>query len=330
LNGKSIKTNNGKISDEKIVINAGYPGGYHVPVTCWHYKHDNSNLSFAFGFYSNFTENDLMCLVGKEENIRARGIGASVQFNSDKSVKLSATNSDFDFYHGGNITVRYAVKREVVANLINELVPDIAKKFLIHGKESWPVFIGSTNNMTEFIDNLFLYVYAIEQVKRKLRGKKLLPPLDVTNTEKMKEKNKSGKTGKGQGFSSDSMYNSTIENYAMQKAIKFYENMGYRVKDVSKNESYDLHCEKYGKELFVEVKGTSGQANSIIMTSNEVKVALNNYHKYDLFIVTNIIYHESNDKSVKSYCSGGKIVRYKQWKPDEDKLIPLSYKVIIG
>lgn len=79
---------------------------------------------------------------------------------------------------------------------------------------------------------------------------------------------------KGQGYQTSPVLRKKIEDHAMASSMKYFDSQDYTVEDVSKKRSYDLHCTKNGKELFVEVKGTQSPGNSIILTNNEVELAM--------------------------------------------------------
>ncbi len=67
-----------------------------------------------------------------------------------------------------------------------------------------------------------------------------------------------GKRHSGQAYSTNPDIRRAIELYAMQKAIAFYEEQGWRVSDVSLTHSYDLLCtSKTGEKLHIEVKAGS-------------------------------------------------------------------------
>lgn len=71
----------------------------------------------------------------------------------------------------------------------------------------------------------------------------------------------------GQGFQTSSAARQVIESAAMQRAIKYYENYGWNVEDVSLKQSFDLMCSKPGEQdLHVEVKGTTGDGMRILLT----------------------------------------------------------------
>jgi hypothetical protein len=113
----------------------------------------------------------------------------------------------------------------------------------------------------------------------------------------------------GQGFKIDPKLRKEIEKYSVKKAITYYKQKGYSVKDVGAYKSFDLECTKRKKILRVEVKGTQTTGDSIILTRNEVRNAKN--HNTALYILhsikvkklgRNIAYH----REFKGYLIRGK------------------------
>ena len=79
-----------------------------------------------------------------------------------------------------------------------------------------------------------------------------------------------------------------IENEAMERAKEHFENLGYKVIDVSKEDKgWDFEVSKDGEELYVEVKGLSGENVNIELTPNEYEKMQNNKDKYRIFVLTN-------------------------------------------
>lgn len=131
--------------------------------------------------------------------------------------------------------------------------------------------------------------------------------------------------GKGQGFEITPELRKQIEEYSVSKAIQYFQEQGFSVKNVGTTKSYDLDCFKDGDTLRVEVKRTQTDDNNIILTPNEVKNAKK--HKTALYILHSI---NVNMFRKKYKLSGGidKIVN--PWKIDKQgKLKPLSYMYIL-
>jgi hypothetical protein len=59
----------------------------------------------------------------------------------------------------------------------------------------------------------------------------------------------------------------------MAWAEKRLEKLGYEPKDVHRNKPYDFLCNVSGSALYVEVKGTQDNGDSVSLSPNEVKHA---------------------------------------------------------
>ncbi|MBK8222839.1 MAG: DUF3883 domain-containing protein [Candidatus Obscuribacter sp.] len=134
--------------------------------------------------------------------------------------------------------------------------------------------------------------------------------------------------GKSEGpaFQRDILKRRAIEEYAMSLAFEYYqERFGTgsgTVTDVSKFSPFDLLCvDSDGCETRVEVKGTTGKGEQVILTRNEVENA-RNYPAVDLFIVCNILLVEE-DGVYKP--TGGDVRVARRWSPSDDNLEALSY-----
>ena len=56
-----------------------------------------------------------------------------------------------------------------------------------------------------------------------------------------------------------------------------YEAKGWVVKDTSANRPYDFECTRGDEHLYVEVKGTTSDGRSIVLTKNEVDLHLDEH-----------------------------------------------------
>tara|TARA_B100000700_G_C14871684_1_gene773726 strand:- start:534 stop:1082 length:549 start_codon:yes stop_codon:yes gene_type:complete len=152
---------------------------------------------------------------------------------------------------------------------------------------------------------------------------------DVENFEENKSetlddiKNKPRKKS-GQGFGLSPKERKAIENYAMEYVVKKFKNENWSVTDVSsrRDKGYDLNLRKDGKELFCEVKGTTGTDSRVIITKNELSRARENYPKFILCIVSGIWLDRSKNPPATSL---GKLTELNPWKIDDEKLEPLTY-----
>ena len=129
--------------------------------------------------------------------------------------------------------------------------------------------------------------------------------------------------GNRQGYTSCPACRRAVETRAMELATAFYEGDGYVVSDVSRYKSYDLECTKPGTVVHVEVKGTTGNGERILLTRNEVIHAME-FPGAALLVVNKI----ERTHSVSGTCqaSSGEISEHLHpWDIDQGSLEPLAY-----
>lgn len=125
----------------------------------------------------------------------------------------------------------------------------------------------------------------------------------------------------GQGFRVTPEQRRKIEDFAVKKATKHFEALGYAVKNVGRSRSYDLDCRKGTGVLRVEVKGTQTDGASVILTPNEVSNAKK--HTTALFLLHSIKFLRIGTSAIPT---GGKARVLNPWKIDtHGTLQPLSY-----
>ena len=134
--------------------------------------------------------------------------------------------------------------------------------------------------------------------------------------------------GGGQGFLVSQAVRKTVEEYAVSWAIRHYRTLGWAVEDVGAIESYDLRCTRGTEELHVEVKGTTGIGESVILTRNELLHALEWHPNVDLFVVTEICVE--GRESDHPIASGGIAHVCRKWRPAEEALTPVGYDYATG
>lgn len=127
----------------------------------------------------------------------------------------------------------------------------------------------------------------------------------------------------GQGIRLDSKQRIAIERHAQQIAEDHFISRGYEVKDVSRTQSYDLYCVKDSAELRVEVKGTTGIAESVFVTANEVEHARQYPESTVLFVVERIVLNSQYDLPL---ASGGEVKSYFPWNPLDVDLKAIQYR----
>lgn len=91
-------------------------------------------------------------------------------------------------------------------------------------------------------------------------------------------------TGQGRGLTAPERR--AVELHAMAIARAHFGS--WDIRDVSGSESYDLLCLRGAEELRVEVKGTTGDGGSVLLTRNEVDHARDRYPHVALVVVSGI------------------------------------------
>ena len=85
----------------------------------------------------------------------------------------------------------------------------------------------------------------------------------------------------------DPEHNSKVEKVAVKVVWKYYEDLGYSLTSVEKdNVGWDLEASQNKIKLRIEVKGLSGNNPSIELSPNEFKAFSENHQHYRLAIVT--------------------------------------------
>ena len=136
--------------------------------------------------------------------------------------------------------------------------------------------------------------------------------------------NVSSTVNSGQGFGLSQPERKAVELRAMKLATKLYEDLGWEVNDVSLHESFDLYAKKGDQVRFIEVKGTTGQGDSIILTHGEVVQIGKNKRESALVLVSGIILET---KYGKCYADGGVVALHQDpWTLIKENLNPTQYR----
>lgn len=135
------------------------------------------------------------------------------------------------------------------------------------------------------------------------------------------EKDMENALGGGQGFGLSAAENRAVEDHAMKAAARYFEGKGYAVKDTHTNQSYDFLCTRSGRKWFVEVKGTTGRPDKVLLTANEVRHALEHPDRTILFVVYGIHLDKQTHKT-----TGGTLWAIKPWCPESQALEATAYR----
>jgi hypothetical protein len=130
----------------------------------------------------------------------------------------------------------------------------------------------------------------------------------------------------GQGFGLPAGARRAVELRAMTVAKEYLATTWQSVTDVSANESYDLRCDHGGAVLFVEVKGTTGTGESILLTANEVALAAREAPRTALLVVHSI---ELLEDPTGWRAEGGNLRITQPWIPNSLQLTPLTFRYVL-
>ena len=149
-------------------------------------------------------------------------------------------------------------------------------------------------------------------------------PSDAVRVPQISVKKENSNRKSTKGFIRDTKKKELVELHAMKKAYEHYSDLGYEVEDCSglRNLGYDYRCSKGTEIIEVEVKGTTLDGSTVLLTRNEVDNARTTANRADLFIVhsQDILVNEG-DYSVLS----SSINLIENWNPKEEDLESLSY-----
>ena len=117
-----------------------------------------------------------------------------------------------------------------------------------------------------------------------------------------------------------------VEKYGVEMAIRYLsENSFSDIEDVGDYESFDIKANKAGVSFIFEVKGTTGDGSSVILTRNEVSVQGQAFPNNGLILVKNI--ELKRGEVLSTY--GGELIFNSPWEIEPDKLKPISYDYIL-
>jgi hypothetical protein len=128
-----------------------------------------------------------------------------------------------------------------------------------------------------------------------------------------------------QGLGLTAAERKAVERRAMTVAVEHLELEGYRCRDTSTTESFDILAKKGSDELKVEVKGTTSDlCDSVLMTRNEVELHQAEKGATGLLIVSGIRLARDGDKPT---ASGGELEALIPWNIDEWRSEPIAFQV---
>ncbi len=154
----------------------------------------------------------------------------------------------------------------------------------------------------------------------KASADKLRDYLDLPQNSEIQEESSGNVAAGSAGIQDDPEKKRITENYAVSKAKEYYLHQEFSVEEYGK--PFDLLCQKKELVVHVEVKGSTGNADTVILTRNEVKDARENAWRSDLFIVRNILLQRNGDTWEPS---GGEVFVLEGWAPNDEDLDPREF-----
>ena len=138
----------------------------------------------------------------------------------------------------------------------------------------------------------------------------------------------SGRSAKAvsQGFGLSGPERRAVELRAMKVASDWLSIEGYRVSDVSATDSCDYLAVKDRIKTYVEVKGTTGRGEAVILTKNEVALHQARYPHTMLMIVSGI---KLDKKISPPVATEGRLRVVSPWEISDAHLTALSYQYVV-
>lgn len=127
----------------------------------------------------------------------------------------------------------------------------------------------------------------------------------------------------GSGYVADSVLRSAIEWRAVNVATETYVALGYAVEYTGATQPYDLEVSVDDEVRRVEVKGSSGSADSVELTIGEVRNSRDKIPT-DLMVVDGIQWRRESDGSINA--SGGEIRWWPDWAAEDGDLSAIRFR----
>lgn len=119
-----------------------------------------------------------------------------------------------------------------------------------------------------------------------------------------------------------------VERHAMDRVERHYRAQGYTVEPLTTQPGeLDLRCTRRGRELRVEVKGTTSAGDAVELTAAEVRFAAKGNPPVHLAVVSSI---KVNSTLNPPRASGGELYIYEDFNPSEHTLTPVNYRCALN
>jgi len=122
------------------------------------------------------------------------------------------------------------------------------------------------------------------------------------------------------GYEPNKKIRDAIEKYAVDHATQYFRNRHYKV--TPRGKPYDLLCTRKAEELHVEVKGTRGNGNKVILTANEVQHA-HDHKMTALYVMHSVSVRPETNQEVR--ITGGRRKILNPWRINQGRLKSTQY-----
>jgi len=127
------------------------------------------------------------------------------------------------------------------------------------------------------------------------------------------------RNGQGRGLSAE--LRKVVEQEAMRRACEWLKDQNFTFRDVSARECCDFRADRDGEGWVIEVKGTTGDLKSVLLTPNEVNLHRLSFPRNALIVVFGLSLSDDGNRA-----SGGRLVAYCPWQLQDDRLSPVGYE----
>jgi len=131
--------------------------------------------------------------------------------------------------------------------------------------------------------------------------------------------------GQGRGLSAEERR--IVEQHAMERAREYLKEHGQKVTDRSANHPYDFEARKGSSKMFIEVKGTTGGGESVLVTAGEVRAQRQAHPNNGLIVVHSIKLTKSEHGPA---AKGGVLIALMPWNISDAALDPVAYSYQIN
>jgi hypothetical protein len=131
----------------------------------------------------------------------------------------------------------------------------------------------------------------------------------------------------GQGFGLSAEQRRAVELRAMALVEELYTRDGWSITNTSRGNPFDFVATRANERRFIEVKGTTGPGEAVMLTRGEVDHATEHSEETTLVVVTGVVLAQI-DGSWQA--SSGRVTRHLHpWSPDPERLTATEYRYYV-